>query len=321
MTRSLTLVALLACACGGETGGAADQRSTPHESGSLEAGSPSACTPAAIPAEVKLAPPFDTSYRVFTLGSVPGMPLYKYGGLSLRRGDPETLLLGGDANLPKGAIYAVRVKRACKHIVGFEGKAQKLADAPYIDGGLHYAGEVLFFTGYPVNTLAQIVGGATSPTSTTTLGSLGVAESVGASLVVPSGFAGEGSLKLVSWPSGDWYTARLVAATGGPYTLADLTLARTLPGGPEGFAYVPKGSPKVSVPSLIVSEWTDGAVALFESDAAGDPVLATRRPFLTGLRGAEGAFFDPATGDFLFSTWRDGEPEQVIIVQGFAPID
>jgi hypothetical protein len=318
MIRSLALALVLVCACGGETGSTA-----PPESGtsSPEAGSPGACTPAAVPAEVKLAAPFNTSYRVFTLGSAPGMPLYKYGGLSLKRGDPETLLVGGDANLPKGAIYAVKVKRACKHIVGFEGKAQKLADAPHIDGGLHYAGEVLFFTGYPVNTLAQIVGGASAPSSTTTLAPLGVAESVGASLVVPVGFAGEGSLKLVSWPSGDWYTARLVAAAGGPYTLAELKPVHKLPGGPEGFAYVPKGSPQVSAPSLIVSEWTDGSVALFELDAAGDPVLATRRPFLTGLRGAEGAFFDPATGDFLFSTWRDGEPEQVIIVQGFAPID
>jgi hypothetical protein len=42
---------------------------------------------------------------------------------------------------------------------------------------------------------------------------------------------------------------------------------------------------------------------------------------LTGLKGAEGAFFDPATGDFLFSTWSGtGGSERVILVEGFVPI-
>ena len=37
--------------------------------------------------------------------------------------------------------------------------------------------------------------------------------------------------------------------------------------------------------------------------------------FITGLSGAEGAFIDPLTGDFLFSTFGGN---RVILVTGFA---
>jgi len=32
----------------------------------------------------------------------------------------------------------------------------------------------------------------------------------------------------------------------------------------------------------------------------GDPIVATRRLFVSGLDGAEGAYLDPLTGDYLF---------------------
>ena len=41
----------------------------------------------------------------------------------------------------------------------------------------------------------------------------------------------------------------------------------------------------------------------YEIDEGANPILATRRDFITGLKGAEGAYRDPATGDFFFSTW------------------
>ena len=40
---------------------------------------------------------------------------------------------------------------------------------------------------------------------------------------------------------------------------------------------------------------------------------------MTGLHGAEGAFRDPATGDFFFSTWGQ-MADRTIVVRGFAPI-
>jgi hypothetical protein len=56
-------------------------------------------------------------------------------------------------------------------------------------------------------------------------------------------------------------------------------------------------------------------VAVYALDANGDPVLASRRNFLTGLEGAEGATLDPVTGDFLFSTFGGGD--RVVLVSGF----
>src|SRR5262249_25378638 len=94
----------------------------------------------------------------------------------------------------------------------------------------------------------------------------------------------------------------------------------TLPGGPEGFAWVPPGSPQFESPSMIVSEWSDNSVSVYDVGKGGDPELSTRRTFLTGLSGAEGAFFDPLTGDFLFSTWNVDQPETVVLVTGFAPV-
>jgi hypothetical protein len=44
--------------------------------------------------------------------------------------------------------------------------------------------------------------------------------------------------------------------------------------------------------------------------------VGTRTDFITGLSGAEGAFIDPVTGDFLFSTFGGGN--SVIRVSGFA---
>jgi hypothetical protein len=67
---------------------------------------------------------------------------------------------------------------------------------------------------------------------------------------------------------------------------------------------------------MIVSEYSAGAVSTYEVDANGNPVTATRRSFMTGLTGAEGAVIDPVTGDFLFSTFGGGS--RVVVVTGFA---
>ncbi|MFA5112060.1 MAG: hypothetical protein WC443_11680, partial [Desulfobaccales bacterium] len=78
------------------------------------------------------------SYVGFDLGSVPGVPA-EYGGLTLKPGDPSTLLIGGSANLQEGLIYSIGVTRgAGNHITGFSGSATVFATAPYNDGGLQY---------------------------------------------------------------------------------------------------------------------------------------------------------------------------------------
>lgn len=47
------------------------------------------------------------------------------------------------------------------------------------------------------------------------------------------------------------------------------------------------------------------------------PLVGSRRDFITGLTGAEGALIDPYSGDFLFSTFGGGN--RIIVVQGFVP--
>jgi hypothetical protein len=57
-----------------------------------------------------------------------------------------------------------------------------------------------------------------------------------------------------------------------------------------------------------VSEFqSPGRVSAYEVNANGDPIPSTRRTFIDGLDGAEGAAFDPLTGDFLFSTFGGGD--------------
>ena len=78
---------------------------------------------------------------------------------------------------------------------------------------------------------------------------------------------------------------------------------------------MPSGSPQFSGPSLLVSEYGVDEIAAYQVDGNGDPVIASRRAFITGLDGAEGALLDPVTGDFLFSTFGGGS--RVIVVRGF----
>jgi hypothetical protein len=149
--------------------------------------------------------------------------------------------------------------------------------------------------------------------------SVGVANSSGSLGFVPANLPGGGGFKLVSWPGGQWHTLLLTPDAMGTFDIAPAKPTLTLPGGPEGFVYVAAGSPLFTAHSMLVSEWSANAIATYEIDAAGDPALATRKDFITGLQGAEGAYRDPATGDFFFSTWGQ-TLDRVIVVRGFAPI-
>jgi hypothetical protein len=272
-----------------------------------------AARPAA--ADPVIAPEFAGSYTLGSLGSVPGLPA-PYGGLTFLAGNPNVLLIGGDANTAAGAIYSVPVVRdASGHITGFGGSATLFAAAPNIDGGLTYAPNgTLLFTGYPVNTLGQLLPGSTTPDKTLNLGGLGVASSVGSLAIVPGGFPGAGEARLVSWSGGQFYSADLSPDGSGTFDLTNVNQITTLVGGPEGIAFVPQGSPLFSGFNMLVSEWSAGNVAVYELDANGNPI--NRRDFVTGLTGAEGALIDPLTGDFLFSTFGGGD--QLIVVRGFA---
>jgi len=259
--------------------------------------------------------PYATSYTGVDLGAVLGVAS-PYGGLTLKAGDPSTLLIGGGANAGGGTIYSIGVTRgAGNHITGFSGTATIFATAPYIDGGLQYGpGGVLFFTGYPTNQIGEIKPGSTTPDKTVALGS-SVTSSVGGLAFVPGGFLGAGQFKIVSYSGGGWYTGTLVGDGSGTYDITAVTLNATPGGGPEGIAYVPLGSPLFGSPSVLISQYSSGKVSAYTVDANGDPIVSSQTDFITGLSGAQGAFIDPLTGDFLFSTF--GGDNHVIVVEGF----
>lgn len=169
----------------------------------------------------------------------------------------------------------------------------------------------------PSSKIGQTKFGSTLTDKIVSLGPLGVAVSPGALNFVPSGFPGAGQLKIVSWSGGQWYTAAFSADGTGTYNITSATQNTTIPGGPEGFIYVPPGSALFpSFSSLLVSEYSAGSIGTYQIDASGNPIPATRATFMSGLTGAEGAAIDPLTGDFLFSTF--GAANHVIVVQGFA---
>ncbi|MFM6435509.1 MAG: hypothetical protein ACKPJT_18845 [Microcystis panniformis] len=276
---------------------------------------------------ISLGPDFVTDYNFVDLGSVPGLPPL-YGGLTFKLGDPNTLLIGGNANTANGRLYEIGVVRdANNRIIGFAGTANQFGDiGEYNDGGVVYGpNNVLFTAQWPVNNLGQTKLGSTDENRVDNLSSLGIGgSSISALNFVPTGFAGAGKMKVVSWVIGNWYDVAYSPDGSGTFNLDSATQIdldpiaagiQILPGGPEGFVYIPAGNPGFTVNSLLVSDYSDGQVSAYELDSEGNPLVATRRNFLAGLNGAEGAVIDPLTGDFLFSTFGGGD--RVVRVNGF----
>ncbi len=269
---------------------------------------------------------FAASYTATSLGSIAALPT-PYGGLTLKAGDPNTLLIGGAANGASGLIYEIGVTRgAGNHITGFTGTATPFGTTgTYNDGGVAYGpGGVLFTSQWPVNMLGQTKPGNTAEDKVIDLTPLGVASSHAAINFVPTGFGGAGGMKLVSWSGGEWYDATYAPDGFGTFDISAVTqidldpltaAMDNLPGGPEGFVYIAAGNAGFAVNSLLVSDYSAGRVSAYELDANGNPLVTTRRDFISGLAGAEGAAIDPLTGDFLFSTF--GGLNEVIVVQGF----
>ncbi|MGD9632350.1 MAG: hypothetical protein AB7G28_14120 [Pirellulales bacterium] len=263
---------------------------------------------------------FAGSYVSSNLGSPSGLPV-PAGGLTLLAGDPNTLLIGGKANTIDGAIYSVALTRdAGGHITGFGGPATYYASAPFIDGGLAYGpGGVLFYTRYNTHQLGQIEPGSNVTDRVDNILGFGApGNSVGSLAFVPAGFgANAGALKAVTYQQGNFGTIPLAPDGNGTFAPGSGTLDTILSGGPEGIAYLAAGSPGFLNNSLLVAEYNNGAIAAYDIDAAANPIPSSRREFLTGLTGAEGAFIDPLTGDFLFSTFFAGS--EVFVVRGFEP--
>ena len=260
--------------------------------------------------------PFSSDYTLVSLLGPTGVTV-NYGGIAFL--DSNTLLMGGAANGAAGVIDEVGLTRDSNgHITGFSSVTLHSA-APFIDGGLAFGpGGVLFFTGYPTNSIGEIKPGSTSPDLTVAASASGVAGSVGTLAFVPAGFNGSGNLVIGSYNWGTFCTAPLTpdGEVSGTYDLGSCTgNSTTVGGGPEGMVYVPQGSADFAPQTVLISEYGAGKVIEYGIDANGLPTGAGT-DFITGLSGAEGAVIDPVTDDFLFSTFGGN---QIVEVQGFAP--
>jgi hypothetical protein len=264
-----------------------------------------------------IQPPYDTVYTLTDLGPVSGLPT-PYGGLTFLSTDPNVVVIGGSANNASGALYSIGVVRnGSSQITGFSGSAALFSEGEFNDGGVVFGpGGVLFYTRFPNNEVGEVKPGSTINDKIVDLTALGVGSSVGALNFVPSGFPGAGQLKIVSYNTDQWYTAAYSPDGSGTYDITSPVLNTTIQGGPEGFIYVPIGSPVFPSNSMLVSEYGNDVVSTYQIDGGGNPIPATRALFVNGLTGAEGAVIDPLTGDFLFSTF--GATNHVIIVRGFA---
>ena len=264
-----------------------------------------------------IAPTFAADYSFIDLGTPLGIP-GPFGGLTLLNSTGNTLLLGGSANTSGGAIYSIPITRdGGGHISGFGGVATLFASAPQIDGGLAYGpGGVLFSTTFSNNSLVQYKPGSNAPDKIIGLSALGVASSTGTVAFVPAGFPGAGEIRILSYNGGGFYSGSLTPDGLGTFDLMSVMLQVTTGFGPEGLAYVPSGSPVFTGQNALISEYLAGRVSAYGLDTLGFPIPASRQDFVTGLAGAEGAFTDSATGDFLFSTFNGGN--KVIVVRGFA---
>jgi hypothetical protein len=265
-----------------------------------------------------IQPPYDTVYTLTDLGQVTGLPT-PYGGLDFLTGNPNVIVIGGSANNASGALYTIGVVRnAQSQITGFTGSATSFSEGEFNDGGVVFGpGGVLFYTRFPNNEIGEIKPGSTTNDKIVDLTALGVSPSVGALNFVPGGFPGAGQLKIVSYDTAEWYTASYAPDGSGTYNITSPVLNTTIQGGPEGFIYVPVGSPLFPSNSMLVSEYGNDVVSIYQFDGSGNPNPASRTLFVNGLTGAEGAVIDPLTGDFLFSTF--GTTNHVIVVRGFAP--
>lgn len=277
-------------------------------------------TVAQAPAQV-IAPEFAANYSLTDLGSIAGVPP-EYGGVFFLPGQPNTLYIGGDANVAAGAFYAVPLVRDTSgRITGFAGPAVRVADAPFNDGGIvRDPGGLISYGQWPANVYAQVNLTTGLVVNQIPLGPFGVASASAAVAFIPVGYPGAGGMRIASWAGGEFYQVAYTVGAGGIISISSVTPfpTSTLPGGPEGWAYVPFGSPNFSAPSMIVSEYSAGEVSVYEMNSAGNPIIATRRLFINNLTGAEGAAIDPVTGNFVFSTFGGGN--RVIVVRGFAPV-
>ncbi|TXS92153.1 tandem-95 repeat protein [Parahaliea maris] len=272
-----------------------------------------------LSAAITIQAPFNNTYSAVELGAINGLP-QRYGGLTFKPGDPNTILIGGQANDAAGRFYEVPLIRdpVSRKITGF-GTPVATGFGANNDGGVAYhPSGILLYSRYSNNEIGMVARGSHTQDRSVALSTIGVAASPGALTFVPADLNGGGRLKAMSYSGARFYDIEYENDGNGTFRLTAATQTATLTGGPEGMIYLPQGSPEFgATQTLLVTEYGNNAIAAYQIDAGGNPISSTRRVFLSGLTGGEGAAIDPVTGDFLFSTF--GNPNQVVRVEGFLP--
>lgn len=280
----------------------------------------------------KLASPFSSYYSLVDLGQIPELPI-AYGGLTFKPNDPNTIMIGGLADLPNSGIYSVKVTRnSKKHITGFEA-ASLVAKSPGIgkgglDAGLTYTpkGDVLLYTTYEDNSIGQIKSGSTGPDQQIDLNTLGIIPSTGALAFVPKHFPGAKRLKITSYTTSLFYDTTITPDGLGTYKIATPSKSVKLSGGIDSFVYIKAGNRGFSKNSLLMTEYDTNKISAYKIDANGNPIPSTRKDFLTGLSthlpttpSTLGATVDPLTGDVILSTYFEEVPSKgkILAVRGF----
>ncbi len=287
--------------------------------------------------DIGLQSPYSSHYQAFKLGRPSSLPSGNFGGISI---SPVTnkMLIPISSNIEPlyEAMYEISVKRDAKgRITGLQNDAKKIFDLPApvpngkrnrVDGGnaFHPDG-TLFLVTYPSGNIFQY------SRDFLLIGEFSGGFSGGALNFVPSWHGAAGKAKYVTWhPTTesmhstifDVNLSKMTAdATSFSINLQSTGLHLRDPdnAGPEGFAYVPIGSKHFEKPSVLVSEWSRGRIVAYEIDQNANPILSTRAVIAATLPSVEGAFFDDFSGDFVFSTWPNSSPGEIVIIRGFTP--
>ncbi len=277
-----------------------------------------------LPEAAPIAGTFSEHYRSIDLGLPPGVPT-PFGCITAIPGQSESILVGGGANSPEGKLYKVAIRRdGLGHIAGFDGQAEEIAPAPYNDGGCVFlTPDLLLMSKWPVHQLALVSLATKSVVGSVALLNVGIPtagqaanESSAAIAVIPGASPPGSRIKIMTWPSGRMFEAQVSIESG--LVISNVVESGVLATvGPEGIAYVPPGSPGIVGTAAIVAEWSRGAIAVYQTDAQGVLNPESRQEVLQ-LKGAEGAYFDPISGDFLFSTFGNGAAERIVGLRGFA---